>query len=657
MNLAGLSLLKRGIVLNNIDRFKLNIINIQETHWSSENGFHKVQLLQRFIGQCSVYNSFKKDKYSGILSIVKLNKSWKVVQFVELIEGRLTNLILNHSVFGVINVVNWYGVLDVNHEDFRISFEKLNELILHTSLHKEKLVIAGDLNMTSISNIKSSLNTQDKILIEWINNHHLHDLLPPMVQPSFRQFNGLFVYAKSRPDHIISNWSDNFMCWDFNIQHQHKGIAVEIPFSINQSLPWNSNLIKKVICPKTLKHNKSTINKIIQRGETQDFNILLSNFKAVIEKFGRIVNYKNAPITRDKRYRDIFSIYKKLIKEFKTRRFTQDWQQFNQWNARNLEDAIKKCKLDMKNILLTILKERKDAFIKKINNLQTKHPFSFVFQKECLDVSIEALCTNNNETEFPIRSHFNNMFNTLLGDSELDLSLIKNKLPDNWNFEEVSGKEVKYFIKKLKNSMQGIDNISVQLLKSMKTSSCQLLANHFNLWIKGLNIPSELKMGILLPLPKVAKPQSFKDFRPIVVLPVIYRLFSTIINSQLMEVCESNNLIHNCQRGFRRKASTLDQLIIVRTVTSHYIQLKKQFFITILDIKNAYGSVLFSKFKDILNSINMNDSNNEAIMNMLLGHNIKVLVKGKLSNHFDSSLGVPQGDPSSPLLPVQGYDI
>ncbi|KAL9641826.1 hypothetical protein ABK040_011811 [Willaertia magna] len=161
---------------------------------------------------------------------------------------------------------------------------------------------------------------------------------------------------------------------------------------------------------------------------------------------------------------------------------------------------------------------------------------------------------------------------------------------------------------------------------------------------------TNLKLKMLLLLLKVINPSTFKEFKFIIVLLVVYRLFSIIVNDQFMEAYETNDIIHNCQCGFRRKAFTLDQLIIVRTLTSHYIQSGKQFFVMTLDIKNVYGLVFFSKFKDILNKINFSNNSSETIMNILTGYKIKVLVKGKLSKQFDSTLGVPQGDPSSLLL-------
>ena len=46
-----------------------------------------------------------------------------------------------------------------------------------------------------------------------------------------------------------------------------------------------------------------------------------------------------------------------------------------------------------------------------------------------------------------------------------------------------------------------------------------------------------------------------------------------------MERLEKDNLIHPAQRGFRRLASTTDQLVIVKSVVTNYRHKKKPLFV------------------------------------------------------------------------------
>jgi hypothetical protein len=191
-------------------------------------------------------------------------------------------------------------------------------------------------------------------------------------------------------------------------------------------------------------------------------------------------------------------------------------------------------------------------------------------------------------------------------------------------------------------------NIPVQLLKVLDKQSLQLLATAINKAISNQEVPKELGIGILLPLPKTNSPSKLSDFRPIVVLSVLYRLFSSIINFQFMEILERANIIHPAQRGFMRKGSTMDHLITFNTALNYKVHHKQEIHAIALDIKNAYGSVIHSKLIAILKKHGFKSSVTNLIKSMLDNSVIKVLVNGWLSSPFPAKLGVPQGDPCSP---------
>ncbi|KAL9655518.1 hypothetical protein ABK040_002185 [Willaertia magna] len=311
---------------------------------------------------------------------MKVNKNWKVITFKELIPGRLTNLILSHHIHGVFNIINWYGVLNINDDNFNQSFNLLNDVLQNASLHKEKVVIAGDLNMITNANLKgSSLTTQDQTLISWINQHNLIDLVPYNPSPSYRQHDSKGICSKSRPNHILVNWIDNFTNWDFNIKHLHKGIATSIPIQLQSSQPWNQKYNKLVISPKIIKNKHKLINKLLKQGDLTQFDTVANNFNKVIQKFGRPVKFTNALLTDDRRFRIADYKHKMLRFNYKYNRNSNDWKKHDEWNSATLELAILNSIKHKKAILLQLLRERKEAFIKKVNNLQTKTPYSFVF--------------------------------------------------------------------------------------------------------------------------------------------------------------------------------------------------------------------------------------------------------------------------------------
>ncbi|KAL9644887.1 hypothetical protein ABK040_005367 [Willaertia magna] len=151
---------------------------------------------------------------------------------------------------------------------------------------------------------------------------------------------------------------------------------------------------KLVISPKVIKSKHKLINKLLKQGDLTQFDTVANNFNKVIQKFGRPIKFTNTPLTDDRRFHIADYKHKMLRFNYKYNRNSNDWKKHDEWNSATLELAILNSIKHKKAILLQLLRERKEAFIKKVNNLQTKTPYSFVFQREYNNASIESLCNN-----------------------------------------------------------------------------------------------------------------------------------------------------------------------------------------------------------------------------------------------------------------------
>ena len=58
-----------------------------------------------------------------------------------------------------------------------------------------------------------------------------------------------------------------------------------------------------------------------------------------------------------------------------------------------------------------------------------------------------------------------------------------------------------------------------------------------------------------------------------------------------MNLLETENLLSNCQFGFRKKKSTQDALLILSTVIEKARQNKDDALLTFIDLKAAYDKV------------------------------------------------------------------
>ena len=108
----------------------------------------------------------------------------------------------------------------------------------------------------------------------------------------------------------------------------------------------------------------------------------------------------------------------------------------------------------------------------------------------------------------------------------------------------------------------GEDNFHLQMLISMPDETLQLILQLFNvLWARGI-FPSCWKTAIVIPLLKPGKnPYQSDSYRPISLLSVIGKIFEKLVNTRLVWLLESRNLLTAVQCGFRPGRSTQDQLL------------------------------------------------------------------------------------------------
>lgn len=653
-NLSGLDLTKINSIQELIEKESLNVINIQETHFTKQKDYWTLDGMKKYLYPCQIFNSYAPDKanaFSGVLTIVKPSARSRILKFSELVKGRLTNLKLENEVFGVYNIVNWYGVHKSSDSNFKTILQEVKKLVGFAVTNNERIIIAGDLNCTTDTRIRTPLKPKDNVVLDWMEKLGLIDIVPLNIMPTYRSHANGITKGLSRPDHIISTHFDHAQVWDIETTREHKGVAIEYTWeSIQSKLPIAFKKI--VIHPSTLKRKARWINSKFSKDDPKTIQEVHKVLLEIVEAIGVPINNKPTLVCNHHTVKKLSRIHRNLrVYINKRKHLDEETCKYIDWNFDRayVLTKIREVKRDIESAILTLLKERKTVFQEKVNNLQTKKPFSYSFKKETNASSIFKVCQSN-DVDFEITDHFSKMFNTALGDSQCTTTIPSNPDVEKWVLNPITSKGLSELVRKTKNSMPGYDNISVQLLKVLDKTAMDILARAYNGIIITNNIPPELKQGILIPLPKVGNTISLGDFRPIVVLPTLYRVFSAYINEELGNILEAAKIIHPAQRGFRRKGSTHDHLITLRTAISEYRKNNKQIYTTALDITNAYGSVIHQKLLKIGKDIGLNDSTVDLVKAMLDNNTINVLASGAISTPFTASMGVPQGDPSSPLL-------
>ena len=139
-------------------------------------------------------------------------------------------------------------------------------------------------------------------------------------------------------------------------------------------------------------------------------------------------------------------------------------------------------------------------------------------------------------------------------------------------------------------------------------------------------------------------------FRPISVLPVISKIFETVICDQLSHYLESNNLLCPQQYGFTKNSSTelaalevIDRLL--NQLNKHKIPINLY-----LDLAKAFDSLNHGILLDKLEYYGVQNKAKDLLESYLSNRKQFVQIREIVSKIKPISMGVPQGSVIGPLL-------
>ena len=107
-----------------------------------------------------------------------------------------------------------------------------------------------------------------------------------------------------------------------------------------------------------------------------------------------------------------------------------------------------------------------------------------------------------------------------------------------------------------------LDKIPCKILKLAVNIIGPSLTHIFNQSIAVSIFPTEWKLARVSPIYKKGKKDDPNNYRPISVIPVVAKIFEKLVHEQLYNYLNDNDLLANCQSGFRSLHSTLTALLI-----------------------------------------------------------------------------------------------
>ena len=197
----------------------------------------------------------------------------------------------------------------------------------------------------------------------------------------------------------------------------------------------------------------------------------------------------------------------------------------------------------------------------------------------------------------------------------------------------------------------GPDGIPVIVLQKCSPELSPILSRLFRKCISESCFPSCWKAPNVIPTFKNSGNRSDpRNYRPISLLPVISKVFETLINSALIRHIESSGLFCDAQYGFRSSRSTADLLTVFSDRIYRSLNDCSETRAVALDISKAFDKVWHAGLLHKLKAYGVSGPVFDILKSFLSSRRLRVVLDGQSSDFFDVNAGVPQGSVLGPTL-------
>ena len=275
-----------------------------------------------------------------------------------------------------------------------------------------------------------------------------------------------------------------------------------------------------------------------------------------------------------------------------------------------------------------IIRNKKDVINKWVHDYKTL----YLNENDCYDDDFLVQCTQNlNVKECNITDPL------YISNAELN--------------KNIELGEIMAVLKNAKNNKStGIDQIPYEVWKCPVL--LQTVRDLFQYCLDIGKIPNAWTQAIIAPIPKSNKNDKRLplSYRGISLLSCIYKLYSSFLNSRLQKYIENNNILSDEQNGFRESRSCEDHIYVMDTIINTRLSQNQQLFACFIDFSKAFD--LINRDQLMLQILNKKiDGNFYWSLKSLYAHTTSCIkINGELTDFFNITNGVRQGDPLSPTL-------
>lgn len=210
--------------------------------------------------------------------------------------------------------------------------------------------------------------------------------------------------------------------------------------------------------------------------------------------------------------------------------------------------------------------------------------------------------------------------------------------------------EIKSILDNVKCTAAGIDDVPPKLLKLTSSIIASPLSYLINLSFAQGVFPDNLKRAKVIPIYKKGDKKHISNYRQVSVLPAYSKIYEKAISCRLINFLEHNNILTDCQHGFRQNRSTETALMSFTSLIYKYLDNKLCAAGVFLDLSRAFDSLDHHILTDKLLNAGIRGVPLKLFKSYLNNRVQSVFCNGEYSSQGNIRQGVPQGSILGPTL-------
>ena len=283
--------------------------------------------------------------------------------------------------------------------------------------------------------------------------------------------------------------------------------------------------------------------------------------------------------------------------------------------------------------------EKRNFTEKTIRKLKLSDGSTLTDQKSILQMVREFyanLFDKRKDTEYAKSYPF-----SLLKDSKINAPKISNI------GHQLTIQEVSEALKQMKNNKTpGIDGISADFLKVFWADLKYFVTRALNTCFNKGKLSYSLRQSLIICLPKGDKDrQLLKNWRPISLLCVTYKLASTVISNRMRPYLD--NIISKTQSGFLTGRNIADSTRLIYDIMHHAEEKNINGILLLIDFEKAFDSLSWTFIYNVLSYFGFDDTLIKWIKLFNTDIEARICQAGFLSEPIEIKRGCRQGDPIS----------